>query len=98
MSKKKETRSVKDLGVPSLDVLEKERDRVKHNAKYRRTLRSTVGVLIVVAALAVLAATMWLPVLRIYGTSMTPTLNAGDIVMTIKGSDFKTGGCHCVLL
>lgn len=50
-----------------------------------------MGVLIVVAALAVLAATMWLPVLRIYGTSMTPTLNAGDIVMTIKGSDFKTG-------
>lgn len=90
MSKKKETRSVKDLGVPSLDVLEK-RDRVKHNARYRKTLRSTVGVLIVVAALAVLAATMWLPVLRIYGTSMTPTLNAGDIVMTIKGSDFKTG-------
>ncbi|WP_276934189.1 signal peptidase I, partial [Dubosiella newyorkensis] len=91
MSKKKEIRNVKDLGVPSLDVLEKERDRVKHNARYRKTLRSTVGVLIVVAALAVLAATMWLPVLRIYGTSMTPTLNAGDIVMTIKGSDFKTG-------
>ncbi|WP_290172731.1 signal peptidase I, partial [uncultured Dubosiella sp.] len=54
-------------------------------------MRSTMGVLVVVAALAILAATLWLPVLRIYGTSMTPNLTAGDIVLSVKGSDFKTG-------
>lgn len=77
--------------MPSLDQLEKERDRVKHNKKYRQTLRSTINVLIVVAAAAILAATLWLPVLRIYGTSMTPSLSAGDIVLSVKGSDFSTG-------
>ena len=50
-----------------------------------------MGVLIVVSAIAILVATLWLPVLRIYGTSMTPTLKAGDIVLTSKGSSFNTG-------
>lgn len=57
--------------MPTRAELEKERDRVRHNRQYRQTLRSTMGVLVVVAALAILAATLWLPVLRIYGTSMT---------------------------
>lgn len=77
--------------MPSLELLEKERDRARHNSRYRKTLRSTVNVLIVVAAVAILAATLWLPVLRIYGTSMTPNLESGDIVLSMKGSDFKTG-------
>ena len=80
----------KELTMPSLEQLEKERDRVKHNHQYRITLRSTINALIVVVAVAILAATLWLPVLRIYGTSMTPSLEAGDIVISVKGSDFKT--------
>ena len=89
---KKNPKQVREVrAIPSLELLEKERDRVKHNTKYRSTLQSTVGVLVVVAAIAILAATLWLPVLRIYGTSMTPTLEAGDIVLSLKGSDFKTG-------
>ena len=43
------------------------------------------------AALAVLVATIWMPVLQIYGTSMTPTLEEGDIVLSVKGSDWKQG-------
>ena len=80
-----------ELTMPSLSELEKERDRVKHAHNWRKTFSSTVGVLIVVSALAILVATLWLPVLRIYGTSMTPTLEAGDIVLSEKGSSFKTG-------
>lgn len=87
--KKREKVNLADM--PSLELLEKERDRARHNSRYRKTLRSTVNVLIVVAAVAILAATLWLPVLRIYGTSMTPNLEAGDIVLSMKGSDFKTG-------
>jgi signal peptidase I len=44
-----------------------------------------------VAAVAVLVATLLLPVLRIYGTSMSPTLTNGEIVLSLKGSDFETG-------
>ena len=47
--------------------------------------------MIVVAAVAVLVATIWMPVLQIYGSSMTPTLTEGNIVVSVKGSDFEAG-------
>jgi signal peptidase I len=47
--------------------------------------------LIVVAAIAVLCATLWMPVLRIYGSSMTPTLSENNIVLSLKTSNFQTG-------
>ncbi|MGM9550201.1 MAG: signal peptidase I [Faecousia sp.] len=54
-------------------------------------LRSTVYALVVVAAVAVLVATIWMPVLQIYGTSMTPTLSEGEIVLSLKGTEFDSG-------
>ena len=54
-------------------------------------LRSTVYTLVVVAAFAVLVATIWMPVLRIYGASMTPTLNEGDIVVSLKETGVQQG-------
>ena len=32
-----------------------------------------------------------MPVLQIYGASMAPTLDEGDIVISVKGSDFAPG-------
>ena len=52
---------------------------------------STVYALITVAAVAVLVAVLFLPVLQIYGTSMSPTLKEGNIVLSVKGGGFKTG-------
>lgn len=80
-----------EVAMPPLELLVQERDRVRHRQKYLATLRSTVAVLVVVAAFAILAATMWMPVLQIYGNSMTPTLNEGEVVLSLKGSDFETG-------
>ncbi len=77
--------------LPTLTQIEAERSRLRDHRHYHRALKSTVAVLIVVAALAVLVATLWMPVLRIYGTSMTPTLENGQIVVTVKSSQFKTG-------
>lgn len=77
--------------LPSLDQVEQERKRLRYKDRYSRTLRSTVAVLIVVAAVAVLIATLWMPVLQIHGTSMSPTLSDGQIVVALKGSSFQTG-------
>ncbi|MGN0134937.1 MAG: signal peptidase I [Anaerotignum sp.] len=79
--------------IEQLDIsqLEAELKREKHKRRYFRVLRSTICTLIVVAAIAVLAATLWMPVLQIYGTSMTPTLKEGQIVLSVKGSDFEQG-------
>ncbi len=77
--------------MPSVQQLEAELKRVKYKNRYRSVLRSTVYTLITVAAIAILAATLWLPVLHIYGGSMAPTLYNGDILMLVKTSDFEPG-------
>jgi signal peptidase I len=67
---------------------------VYQEAKYKKTfwetIRSTVFMLIVVAAFAVLIAVLFLPILRIYGNSMKGTLDSGDVVVSVKSSDFET--------
>lgn len=76
---------------PTLEQLETELMREKYKRRYGRTLRSTVYILIVVAAVAVLLATLFFPVFRIYGSSMSPTVNEGEIVVSLKGSSFSCG-------
>ena len=63
----------------------------KGKEQVKKTFRVTIFTIIVVAAAAVLVATLWMPVLRIYGTSMTPTLDEGDIVISIKNTKYTTG-------
>ena len=77
--------------LPTMEQLTAELDREKYKKRYKRVLRSTIYTLVVVAAVAVLVATIWMPVLQIYGASMAPTLNEGDIVVSMKGSDFEPG-------
>ena len=77
--------------LPSLEQLSAELSRERYKRRYRRVLRSPGYTLVVVAAIAVLVATIWMPVLQIFGSSMSPTLREGDVVVSIKGSDFKQG-------
>lgn len=85
MSKKK------ILERPSVKVIEKELKRVRYKSRYRTVLKSTLYTLITVAAIAVLVATLWLPVLQIYGSSMTPTLKDGQIIVSVKTAQFEPG-------
>lgn len=74
---------------PTAEEVEKELQRVYYKERYGKTLRSTVYALITVAAIAVLTATLLLPVLQIHGTSMAPTITDGELVISIKGSDYE---------
>ena len=76
---------------PSVSDLETELRRVKYQRRYNTVLKSTVYTLITVAAVAVLVATLWLPVLQIYGSSMTPTLQDGEIVFSVKTDTMEQG-------
>lgn len=78
-------------GLPDVTQLKAELKRERYKKRYKRVLRSTIYTLIVVAAVAVLVAVLLLPVLQIYGSSMTPTLVEGDIVVSVKGSEFEAG-------
>lgn len=77
--------------IPDVVQLEAELNRELYKTRYWKAFRSTIYILITVAAIAILVATLWLPVLQIYGSSMTPTLGEGDIVVSIKSKGYETG-------
>lgn len=87
----KQTKVGKVLDAPSVQQLEQELEREKYKNRFLKTLRNTVFTLVTVAAVAVLIATIWMPVLQIYGNSMTPMLNDGEIVMSLKTSKINKG-------
>lgn len=77
--------------MPTVDQLKAELNRETYNSRFKSVFFSTFYTLVIVAAAAVLVATIWMPVLQIYGASMTPTLGEGEIVVSVKGSDFEPG-------
>ena len=81
----------KRITIPSLEEIQKERKRIRKSDYYRQSLRSTVSVLVVVAAVAVLIATLFLPILQISGDSMSPTLEHDEIIVLLKTKDFDRG-------
>ena len=83
--------SRRSTDLPTLEQILRERSRLQYRSRYGRALRSTLRALAVAAALAVLVATLWLPVLRIYGSSMWPTLMDGQIVLCVKTRSFAPG-------
>lgn len=76
---------------PAVSDIEAEIKREKYKKKYKVSMKSTLFSLVTVAAVAVLVATLWMPVLQIYGSSMTPSLEDGEIVVSSKPGDFQTG-------
>jgi len=79
------------LTYPSLEEMEQEISRIKYKGRFGSALRGTLYSLAVVAAIAVLIATLWMPVLQITGTSMEPNLVNGEIVLSVKDTSFETG-------
>ena len=82
---------IDEIGIATTEELEKELSRENYNHKFRVTLRSTINILIVVCAVSVLIATLLCPILKIYGSSMTPTLNEGQIVFSVKDKNIDQG-------
>lgn len=85
------TQEINISSVPSMEQVEKERKRLRRSNNYRKALTGTINVLLVVAAVAVLTVTLFLPILQISGTSMEPTLNDGDIIVLAKTRSFDPG-------
>lgn len=83
---------MKDKTVnPSVESMQAELKRIRYRKKYVTVIKSTLYTLVTVSALAVLVAMLWLPVLQIHGSSMTPTVNDQEIIVSVKGSEFVHG-------
>jgi len=77
--------------TPEIDQVEQELEKEIEKKRFRKALRSTIFSLITVAAIAVIISVFFLPVLRLYGSSMTPGLNDGDIVIALKKQEYEAG-------
>ena len=95
MTRRRKKEFDKAFVFPTVEQIEREILREKYNRKYKQVLRSTVYSLIVVAAVAVLIATLAFPVLQISGSSMEPTLNDEEIVVLLKTTNMKKGELCC---
>ena len=82
-------REKKEVSLPTKKQVETERKRHRRQKAYNKALGGTVYVLTIVAAVAVLIATLILPVLQIEGTSMEPSLSNSDIVLLTKTTRFN---------
>ena len=83
-------RDIRFASIPSTEEVAAERERLAYQSRYQRVLRSTIYILVVVAAVAVLLATLFLPVLQVSGDSMNPTLNDKDIILLVNPITLKT--------
>lgn len=92
MSEKPRTKTQTfDHTMPSISEIQSEIERVRYRKRYWKSLKSILATLITAAAVAVLISMLWMPVLEIYGPSMAPALQEGDIVAAVKNSQFETG-------
>ncbi len=73
----------------TLEEIQDEVNRVKNRKKNRVVARRIFFGLVTVSAISILVAVLFLPVLQIYGNSMTPTLFESNVVVSIKGADFQ---------
>lgn len=80
-----------DVDLVSNEEVKEELSRLKERERYLKKVQKTLSILVVVAAISVLVATLWMPVLKIYGSSMDPTLENGQIVVSIKTKKLKSG-------
>lgn len=79
------------LVLPTTSQLKEELNRERYKSRYKTLLKSTIYVLLIVIAISVLVATLFFPVLQIYGKSMEPTLSEGEIVVSVKSQELKSG-------
>lgn len=77
--------------IPTTEQLDSEVKRIRYRKSYIKTLYNTIASLLVVAAVAVLVSMLFLPVLRVTGTSMTPTLYNDELLICNKRSNFESG-------
>ena len=91
MAVKAEAKTEVKMTMPTVEQLEEELRRVSAKKNLSGALRGTLVVLVVVAALSVLISTMVLPVFKIYGSSMDPTLSSGDVVVALRGGSYDRG-------
>lgn len=80
-----------EIEIPSIELLKMELARVESRRNFRKTLLNIAGVLIVAAAIAALIATQVFVLIRVNGSSMSPTFEAEEIIILRRTQEVKAG-------
>ncbi len=83
--------SKQKIEIPTTEQFENEYKRLRYRARFFKSMYSTISSLIVVASLAVIVSTMLMPVLRVTGTSMTPSLQNNEVILCNKLAEVEKG-------
>lgn len=83
--------SYTEKDIPTAEQLENQLKKIKYRQNYIRILGNTISSLLIVSAVAVLISMLFLPVLRVTGTSMTPTMLNDELIICNKRNNFKSG-------
>lgn len=71
--------------------IKSELERINKKKEKRRLINGIIVALLAVAAAAVLVSMLFMPVFKVTGTSMEPTLSDGQYVLCINTSRYKSG-------
>lgn len=77
--------------LPTVEEIEVELNRVNSKRSFQKTMRSTIAIIVVIVSISIIVSLLFVPVFKIYGTSMTPLLTPGEYVIGLKSKDFKQG-------
>ena len=85
------TQEGSQVQLPTVDQIDEELQRTE-GMRHRHSFgRNVAFALVGVFAASVLLSTFVLPTFRIYGQSMSPTLNEGDVVVATKSAAYSRG-------
>ena len=76
---------------PTLEQLNAELKRSRYSRRYNAALKGTVLLLVTIAVAAIAASFLFLSVMKVQGSSMSPTLQNGDIIVALKGTKPEKG-------
>lgn len=89
-------RNGQQVSLPSPEQVSRAYQQDQYRKRYKRAFISTLSVLAVIAAVAVLVSTLFLPVIQVSGNSMEPTLSDGDILVLLKSKGYERSQLCCI--
>lgn len=89
-------RNRRQVSLPSPEQVSRAYQQDQYRKRYKRAFISTLSVLAVIAAVAVLVSTLFLPVIQVSGNSMEPTLSDGDVLVLLKSKSYERSQLCCI--
>lgn len=89
-------RNRRQVSLPSPEQVSHAYQQDQYRKRYKRAFISTLSVLAVIAAVAVLVSTLFLPVIQVSGNSMEPTLSDGDVLVLLKSKHYERSQLCCI--